>query len=307
MKKMLEVLKPILTAAVLAVVAYGFLHYVSFNLRFGVPDLMKLQELAVKKLSAPSGVRQSWCQVGDNYWCQVGDGYAFDYFNLINFDRTAGTITVSRMDAVHSRIRHVADYMLFICFVAAGGILGGFFLFRRSRYRWLYLPELAVISLLFAGTVARQYRQLQVEYPAKDFAAERDAEAVKQLLRLVDDTEDSGGWAFRELRLFIGKKKNFGFDFAGITVGDGDYVYIVKDEPPKEQLNNAFCPWEKAADHVYRCRHRRTQEFLHGLRSKVAACRGTFVLLFLLCVGMTVYDAVKLLSRRLKRNRSVQR
>ena len=125
MKKMLEVLKPILTAAVVAFLAYGFLHYVSFNLRFGVPDLMKLQELAVKELSAPSGVRQSWCQVGDNYWCQVGDGYAYDYFNLINFDRTAGTITVSRMDVVHSHIRHVADYMIFICFVVAGGILSG--------------------------------------------------------------------------------------------------------------------------------------------------------------------------------------
>ena len=293
MKKMLEVLKPILTAAVLAFAAYGFLHYVSRNMGFRVPDLMKLQELAVKKLSGSFVARQSWCQ--------VGDGYASDYFNLINFDRTAGTITVSRMDAVHSHIRHVADYMIFICFVAAGGSLGGFFLFRRSRYRWLYLPELAVISLLFAGAVARQYRRLQVEYPAKNLAEERDAEAVKQLLRLVDDTEDSGVWAFRGLRLFIGKKKNFGFDFAEVTVGEGDYVYIVKDEPPEEQRNNIFSPWEKAADHVYRCRHRRTQEFLHGLRSKLAACRGTFVLLFLLCVGMTVYDAVKQLSRRLKR------
>ena len=124
MKKMLEVLKPILTAAVLAFAAYGFLHYVSRNMGFRVPDLMKLQELAVKKLSGSSVARQSWCQ--------VGDGYAYDYFNLINFDRTAGTITVSRMDAVHSHIRHVADYMIFICFVAAGGILGGFFLFRRT-------------------------------------------------------------------------------------------------------------------------------------------------------------------------------
>ena len=301
MKKMLDVLKPILTAAVVAVVAYGFLHYVSFNMRFSVPDLMKLQELAVKELSAPSVVRQSWCQVGDNYWCQVGNNYVFDDFNLIKFDRTAGTITIDRMDEVHNRKRHVANYMIFICVVAAGGILSGFFLFRRSRYRRLYLPELALISLLFAGTVARQYRQLQVEYAAKKPAEERDAEAVKQILRLVDDTEDSGGWAFRGLRLFIGKKKNFGLDFAGITVGDGDYVYIVKDEPPKEQLNNIFCPWEKASDHVYRCRHRKTQKFLHGLRSKLAACRSTFVLLFLLCLGMTVYDAVKPLSRRLKR------
>ena len=302
MKKMLDVLKPILTAAVVAVVAYGFLHYVSFNMRFGVPDLMKLQELAVKELSAPSGVRQSWCQVGDNYWCQVGNNYVFDDFNLIKFDRTAGTITIDRMDAVDNHKRHVADYMIFICFVVAGGILGEFFLFRRSRYRWLDLPELAVISLLFAGTVARQYRQLQVEYAAKDFAAERDAEAVKQILRLVDETEDSGVRAFRVLRLFIGKKKNFGFDFAGITVGDGDYVYIVKDEPPEEQRNNIFSPWEKAADHVYRCRHSQTQKFLHGLRSKLAACRGTFVLLFLLCVGMTVYEAVKRLSRRRQRD-----
>ena len=296
MKKMLEVLKPILTAAVLAVVAYGFLHYVSRNMGFRVPDLMKLQELAVKELSGSSVARRAWLRVDDDH--------VWDYFNLINFDRTAGTIKIDRQDVVHSRIRHVAVYMIFICFVAAGGILGGFSLFRRSRYRWLYLPELAVISLLFAGTVARQYRQLQVEYAAKDFAAERDAEAVKQILRLVDDTEDSGERAFRELRLFIGKKKNFGFDFAGITVGDGDYVYIVKDEPPEEQRNNIFSPWEKAADHVYRCRHSQTQKFLHGLRLKLAACRGTFVLLFLLCVGMTVYEAVKLLSRRLKRDRA---
>ena len=294
MKKLLNVLKPILLAAVVAFVAYELLHFVSFNMRFRVPDLMNLQELAVKELSGSSVTRQSWCQ--------VGDGYAYDYFNLINFDRTAGTITISRMDVVHSHIRHVADYMIFICFVVAGGILGGFFLFRRSRYRWLYLPELAVISLLFAGTVARQYRQLQVEYTAKNLAEECDTEAAKQLLRLVDDSEDSGVRAFRELRLFIGKKKNFGFDFAGITVCDGDYVYIVKDEPPKEQLNNVFCPWEKAADHVYRCRHRQTQKFLHGLRSKVAVCRGTFVLLFLLCVGATVYDAVKRWSRRSKRD-----
>ena len=295
MKKLLNVLKPILLAAVLAFVAYELLHFVSGNLRFfGVPDLMKLQELAVKELSGPTGVRRNWCS--------VGDGYAYDYFNLINFDRTAGTITITRMDEVHSRIRHVADYMIFICFVVAGGILGGFFLFRRSRYRWLYLPELAMISLLFAGTLARQYRQLQVEYTAKNLAEEYDTDAVKQILRLVDDTDDSGVRAFRELRLFIGKKKNFGFDFAGITVGDGDYVYIVKDEPPKEQLNNIFCPWEKASDHVYRCRHRQTQKFLHGLRSKLAACRGTFVLLFLLCVGAMVYDAVRQLLRRLKRD-----
>ena len=294
MKKTGDVLMATATAAVVAFLAYGFLHYVSFNMGFRVPDLMKLQELAVKKLSGSSVVRQSWCQ--------VGDGYAYDYFNLINFDRTAGTITVSRMDVVHSHIRHVADYMIFICFVVAGGILSGFFLFRRSKYRWLYLPELAVISLLFAGVLARQYRQLQVEYAARNLAEERDAEAVDQLLRLVDETEDSMVWAFRELRLFIGKKKNFGFDFAGITVGDGDYVYIVKDEPPEEQRNNIFSPWEKAADHVYRCRHRQTQKFLHGLRSKLAACRSTFVLLFLLCAGATVYDALKLLSRRLKRD-----
>ena len=295
MKKLLDVLKPILLAAVLAFVAYELLHFVSGNLRFfGVPDLMKLQELAVKELSGPTGVRLNWCR--------VGDGYAYDYFNLIKFDRAAGTIKIDRQDVVHSHIRHAADYMIFICFVVAGGILGGFFLFRRSRYRRLYLPELAVISLLFAGTLARQYRQLQVEYTAKNLAEEYDTDAVKQILRLVDDTDDSGVRAFRELRLFIGKKKNFGFDFAGITVGDGDYVYIVKDEPPKEQLNNAFCPWEKAADHVYRCRHRKTQKFLHGLRSKVAACRGTFVLLFLLCIGATVYDAVKRLLRRSKRD-----
>lgn len=296
MKKWLngDVLAMLLIVIILSVVSFFVRDWVSGNLNFRVPDAVGLQELAVKELSGQPG---GWSR---RNWCQVGDGYAYDYFNLINFDRTAGTITISRMDVVHSHIRHVADFMIFICFAAAAGVLCGFFVFRKSKYYYVYLPWLALISLSFAVVVNRQCRQLNVEYEAKNFAELCDRDSVEQMLRLIDDAESSGRREFRGHQLFIGKKKNFGIDFAAVTVGDCEYIYIVKDDPTPEQLNDSppFWSWRKTDDHIYRCRHDKTRRFIQGVRSKLTGCRYAFVLLFLLCIGATLGNAAMALMHR---------
>jgi len=294
MKKRQRVGVMILTVVILSVVSFFVRNWISDNLNFRVPDAVGLQELAVKELSgSPRG--SSW-----RNWCRVGDDYVLDHFALINFDKVAGTVKTTRADVVHHHIKHVADFMIFICFAAAAGVLCGFFVFRKSKYYYVYLPWLALISLSFAVVVNRQCRQLNVEYEAKNFAELCDRDSVEQMLRLIDDAESSGRREFRGHRLFIGKKKNFGIDFAAVTVGDCEYIYIVKDDPTPEQLNDSpqFWSWRKTGDHIYICRHDKTRRFIHGLRSKLTGCRYAFVLLFLLCVGTTIGNAIMGLVRR---------
>lgn len=285
----------ILIIVVVSYVAFSVRGWISAHLHFSVPDAVELQELAVKGLSGQLDEGSH-----PRPWTRVGDGYVFDYFNLINFDKTAGTVEISRSDAVNHRIKHVADLMIFVSLVVVGGIVGGFFICRKSKYYYIYLPWLALISLSFAVVVNRQCQELNVEYGSKKFAEKCDRDSVKQILQLIDKTEASGRREFRGHRLFVGKKRNFGIDFAAVTIDDCEYIYIVKDDPTQEQLSDSpqFWSWRKNDDHIYICRHDNTREFIHGLRAKLTGCRSAFVLLFLVCIGATLVNAAMVLLRR---------
>lgn len=296
MKKWLkrDVLEMILIVVVLSVVTFSVRDWLSTHLKFRVPDAVELQELAVKGLSGQLG------KTPPSPWRRFGEDYAWDYFTLIKFDKTAGTVEISRADAVNHHIKHVANFLLFICLAVAGGILCGFFICRKSKYYYIYLPWLALISLSFAVVVNRQCQELNVEYGSKKFAEKCDRDSVKQILQLIDKTEVSGRREFRGHRLFVGKKRNFGIDFAAITIDDCEYIYIVKDDPTQEQLSDSpqFWSWRKNDDHIYICRHDNTRKFIQGLGSKLTGCRSAFGLLFLVCIGATLVNAAKALLRR---------
>lgn len=117
---------------------------------------------------------------------------------------------------------------------------------------------------------------------------------VREMLKAAPET---GFATIRGVRFFIGKKRNFGIDFAQLPAGEDRFVYVV-DGASEQQLKECtmLSDWEKLDDGVYRIRYIYTNVSRRLLRVIHAVFAGIFALLMTVCAVTLAAMIIKLRS-----------
>ena len=276
----------ILTLAVLSVVAVFICLFIVGNFS-SPPNLGELQEAAVKRLAGEISGKYS------------DDGrYLSDGANIISYDRDKKLLKVKRADTINER-RIAAVYCVIFAYTAvAMGVVIGIFLSFRRKYRHVYLLWLSVIALLYAATAYTQYKSFDIGQGQNKDPAELSDGQIAQILQILNAADESGCRPYREGKVFIGKKENFGIDFARITVDVGNYLYVTDEDLSDGELkrrelddqDRLYRSWEKIGKNLYRCRQDHTRSFIRETKLKLLVCCSAYSILFLTCIVLLLHN-----------------
>ena len=270
------------TLAVLSVVAISIRLFIVGNF-VCPPNLGELQEAAVKRLAGEVSKKYS------------DDGrYLSDGANIISYDRDKKLLKVKRADTINGRRIAAVDCVIFAYTAVAAGLVIGIFLSSHRKYRHVYLLWLSVIALLYAATTYTQYKSFYIGRGQNKGPAELSDGQIARILQLLNAADESGCRPYHDGKIFIGKKKNFGIDFARITVDVGSYLYITYEDLSDGELNRRvrddqdrlYRSWEKIGKNLYRCRHDHTISFIRETKSALLVCCGAYSILFLTCIAL---------------------
>ena len=276
----------ILASAVLSVVAISIRLFIVGNFS-SPPNLGELQEAAVKRLAG---------EASEKYFDDGGS--LSDGANIISYDKGKMLLKVNRADTINGRRKAAVAWVIFAYTAVAAGVMIGIFLSSRLKYRYVYLVWLSMIALLYAATAYTQYRSFDIGHGQKKGPAELSDGQIAPILQILNAADESGCRTYHDGKVFIGKKKNFGIDFARITVDVGSYLYITDEDLSAEELKRRvwddqdwlYRSWEKIGKNLYRCHHDHTRSFIRETRLALSVCCGAYSILFLTCIVLLLYN-----------------
>lgn len=266
-----------------------------------LPSVEKMQEAVVRELRAADRgdavtkrekqdrtIRYSYDKQEDVMFISDGVGG-------INLDRRNRTVKIHSADYVYENFKRLWAGWCSHCFAAA--VMLAVMAFASSRDWGLYISLFcaAIIAAMYLYPSCAQYRICSTDNAAaipERVASEKWAE-VREILRAAPET---GFATIHGVRFFIGKKRNFGIDFAQLPAGEDRFVYVL-DGASEKQLKEftRLNDFEKLDDGVYRIRHTNTA----GLRRLFRVTHAIFAAIFaLLLAACAVTLAVKIIRRR---------